>query len=68
ARRDINVVFPIDALRSLVTEGVVGQLAPDLFTLMGGIYSQRRVNDELAPALVERCRQDDIDAVLLVPV
>lgn len=68
ARRDINVVFPIDALRSLVADGRIGELAPNLFTCMGGIYSQRRVREELAPALVERCRRDEIDAVLLVPV
>lgn len=68
ARRDINVVFPIDALRSLVADGEVGELAPHLFTLMGGIYSQRRVTEELGPELVERCRHDGIDAVLMVPV
>ncbi len=68
ARTDINVVFPIDALRSLVDAGDIGELAPHLFTCMGGIYSQRRVNEELAPELVERCNRDEIDAVLLVPV
>ncbi len=68
ARRDINVVFPIDPLRSLVVEGAIGELAPHLFTCMGGIYSQRLVRDELAPALVQRCHDDEIDLVLLVPV
>lgn len=68
ARRDINVVFPIDALRAMVTDGEIGELAPDLLTCMGGIYSQRRVREELGPALVERCRRDEIEAVLLVPV
>jgi len=68
ARTDINVVFPVDALRAMVTDGEVGELAPHLFTCMGGIYSQRRVRDELAPALVERCQRDQIEAVLLVPV
>ena len=68
ARRDINVVFPIDTLRAMVADGDIGELAPDLFTCMGGIYSQRRVREELAPALVERCRRDEIEAVLLVPV
>jgi D-proline reductase (dithiol) PrdB len=68
ARRDINVVFPIDTLRALVDDGLVGELAPHLFTCMGGIYSQRRVRDELAPALVKRCCTDEIDVVLLVPV
>jgi len=68
ARRDINVVFPFDALRAMAADGEIGELAPNLFTCMGGIYSQRRVNEELAPALVERCRADAIEAVLLVPV
>jgi hypothetical protein len=35
---------------------------------MGGIYSQRAVTDELAPQLVQRCIDDKIDIVLLVPV
>jgi hypothetical protein len=52
----------------MAADGEIGELAPNLFTCMGGIYSQRRVNEELAPALVERCRADAIDAVLLVPV
>jgi len=68
ARSDINVVFPIDPLRALRDSGEIGELAPAFFTCMGGIYSQRRVRDELAPALVERCHADDIDLVLLVPV
>ncbi|MFQ5558339.1 MAG: glycine/sarcosine/betaine reductase selenoprotein B family protein [Acidimicrobiales bacterium] len=68
ARRDINVVFPIDTLRSLEAESRIGSLADTFYTCMGGIYSQRRVNDELAPALLERCRADEVDLVLLVPV
>jgi hypothetical protein len=35
---------------------------------MGGIYSARRVTEELAPALAARFREDGVDAVLLVPV
>ena len=68
AREDINVVFPIEGLRSLCQEGFVGSVADDLLTCMGGIYSQRAVIDELAPQLVQRCIDDNIDIVLLVPV
>jgi len=68
ARRDVNVVFPIDALNELNDNGTIGELAPNFFTCMGGIYSQRRVNEELAPAIVERCKADKIDVMLLVPV
>ena len=68
ARDDINCVFPIDTLRGLVDEGRVGALAPALYTCMGGVYSQRRVREELGPALVARCLADGVDVVLLVPV
>ena len=68
ARSDINVVFPIDTLRALVAEGVVGALGERAYTIMGGIYSARRVSEELVPELVRRCREDELDAVLLVPV
>lgn len=68
ARQDINVVFPIEALRAMDADGTIGELAPSFFTCMGGIYSQRRVREELAPALTQRCLDDEIDVVLLVPV
>ena len=67
-RSDPNVVFPVDTLRRLVREGVLGGLAPRLHAFMGGIYSARRVAEQLAPALLERFREDAVDAVLLVPV
>lgn len=68
ARRDPNVIFPIDTLRALTAEGVVGELAPFALTFMGGIYSQRRLAAELIPVLVERTLDLGVDAVLLVPV
>ena len=68
ARKDANVVFPIDTLRGLVKEGVIGELAEHAYTFMGGIYSSRRVRDELAPQLTERLLADKVDIALLVPV
>ena len=68
ARTDPNVVFPIDTLRRLVREGFLGGLASRLYTFMGGIYSSRRVSEDLAPRLTARFLEDGVDAVLLVPV
>ncbi len=68
AREDINVVFPIEGLRTLKQEGFVGSLANNYLACMGGIYSQRAVTDDLAPQLVQRCIDEEIDVVLLVPV
>ena len=67
ARRDPNVVFPIDTLRGLVQEGFIGALADHAYTFMGGIYSARRVRDELAPRLVEQLLTEHVDAALFVP-
>ncbi|MBI5574790.1 MAG: hypothetical protein HY896_00320 [Deltaproteobacteria bacterium] len=68
ARTDPNVVFPIDTLRRLAREGVIGSLASRFQSFMGGIYSARRVTGELAPQLLQRLREEEVDAVLLVPV
>jgi D-proline reductase (dithiol) PrdB len=68
ARQDPNVVFPIDTLRRLVSAGVIGALAEHAYTFMGGIYSARRVREELAPRLTERLLAEGVDAVLFVPV
>ncbi len=68
ARKDPNSVFPIDTLRHLVGEGFIGELADHLFTFMGGIYSARKVQDDLAPRLTQHLIDEKVDAVLLVPV
>lgn len=67
ARQDPNVVFPIDTLRSLVQEGFIGELADHAYTFMGGIYSARRVREELTPHIVDRLQADRVDAALFVP-
>jgi D-proline reductase (dithiol) PrdB len=68
ARRDPNVVFPIDTLRRLVREGFIGSLTEHAFTFMGGVYSSRKVRDELGPQLTERLLAEKADIALLVPV
>lgn len=68
ARQDINVVFPIDTLRALARDGVIGGLTEEHYTFMGGIYSARKVREELAPELVRRMVAQQADVVLLVPV
>ena len=71
AREDPNIVFPVDRLRELGGDGTLGSLAPQAVACMGGIYSVRRAEQELAPAVVEAVSDMDgpsVDLVLLVPV
>jgi D-proline reductase (dithiol) PrdB len=68
ARNDPNCVFPLERLRDLVDEGIIGGLTAESYGFMGGIYSTRRLEAETVPMLLERCRAQEPDLVLLVPV
>ena len=68
ARSDPNVVFPLEGLRDMVVEKRLGQLTSKAITFMGGIYSSRRVKEELAPKIVQEVRDQRADIALLVPV
>lgn len=68
ARQDPATVFPADALASLQSEGFIGDLATNYLSCMGGIYSQRRVREELIPGLKQAMEEDPIDCLLLVPL
>lgn len=68
ARRDPNCVLPINPLKTLEKEGVVGEIAENLFSCMGAIYSQRRVREELAPKILERFYAQNIDLAFLIPL
>lgn len=66
ARQDADCILPLTALRALQAEGAIGSLADRVFSCMGGVYSQRRVREEVAPALLAGFRQQKVDCALLV--
>ena len=68
ADRDLNCLFPIDRLRELAAEDVIGEVAPRLWSgFMGRIYKRSAVTGEAAPALARKLREDEVDLFLLVP-
>ncbi len=68
AQSDINCVFPLERLRKLVDDGIIGSLTDTHSAFMGGIYSTRRLLEETLPRLLEQCERQQPDIVLLVPV
>jgi len=62
---DINTYLPLTALREAVTVGRIGALAPRLH----GAPTNRshRATAADADELLRRCREDAVDAVVLVP-
>jgi hypothetical protein len=48
-------------------DGTIGELSPSAITFMGGIYSQRRVVEDLIPSIVEKVRAENVDLFYIVP-
>lgn len=68
ARQDPGTVFPLQSLKTLEKQGIIGELADEYLSCMGGIYSQRRVTEELIPKLEAAVKKQKLDLLLLVPL
>ncbi len=64
--QDLNTVFPIDRLRSLVDEGFIGSVSDTHYSFMGG--SSPDGMEVHADEMVRRLREDNVSAALLLPV
>ena len=64
---DRRSFFPIEVLHQLASDEIIGGVGPRSF-LLPTEYSQRKTNTEDGPILLEHCREDGIDAMLLVPL
>lgn len=65
-QRDVNIAYPIDRLRELAAEGVIGSVAPTHYSVMGS--TDPATMSATADGIVRRLKQEDVDSVLLSPV
>lgn len=67
--RDLNVALPLDRLRELADEGVIGSVAPTHYSTMGYQGSDvSTLEKETAPAIADAMRREQVDLALLAPV
>jgi D-proline reductase (dithiol) PrdB len=69
AEKDLNIVFPIERLRELASEGIISKVADTHYSFMGHImgphiYTLMEVN---APEVAARLKKQKVDYVLLTP-
>ncbi len=64
---DRESYFPIESLRAMEAEGVIGALA-NRFHFVPTQYSHRATTSEDAPAIAKACLDDNVDIALLVPI
>lgn len=65
---DKNLALPLDRLRELAVEGLIGGVGPRHFSFMGSITAPARLVNATAPEVAQRLLEDHTDAVLLTPV
>ncbi|WP_322820834.1 glycine/sarcosine/betaine reductase selenoprotein B family protein [Chloroflexus sp.] len=68
AERDLNILFPLDLVRTLVQRNIIGSLA-DCYGFMGHIELPHLTTllQQTAPEVATFLKQEQVDAVLLTP-
>ena len=64
---DVNSFFPLDRMREALADGRIAS-CPERFCGAYNNYSQKKVLNEEAPATLAFCREDNVDAMIMVPV
>ena len=64
---DLDAVFPLQTLRSLLEDGTVGGLSERHFSFMGTIHDPTRLVESTAPEVAGKLVEDRVDVVLLTP-
>lgn len=67
AHIDLNVIFPIDRLRELADEGVIGGLTENFYSFIGYNMDPERLERTLAEDLATAIEREKPDVVVLAP-
>jgi D-proline reductase (dithiol) PrdB len=69
ADRDINVVFPLERLKELADEGLLGDVAPLHYSFMGHITGphMKTLICQTAPEVARRLKSQGVEVALLTP-
>ncbi|MDP6633138.1 MAG: glycine/sarcosine/betaine reductase selenoprotein B family protein [Dehalococcoidales bacterium] len=65
-QQDLNVIFPVDRLRELDEEGVIGSIADSHYSFMGAHDPMDL--EEQARSVARLLKKDKVDAIVLLPV
>ena len=65
ADRDVNCMFPLDRLREVCDQGVVGGIAPNAYSIMGFNPDPTHLVEETVPEIGRRVKADGADLVFM---
>ncbi len=67
AKKDLNVIFPLERLQELAREKVIGELTTNFFSFIGYNMDAERLERTLAEAIADAVEAEKPDAALLAP-
>ncbi|MEM7782379.1 MAG: glycine/sarcosine/betaine reductase selenoprotein B family protein [Planctomycetota bacterium] len=67
AEKDLNVIFPIERLRELVADNVIGGLSKNFFTFIGYNMDPQRLKKTLARDIASAVEAEAPDIVIAAP-
>jgi D-proline reductase (dithiol) PrdB len=69
ALADPNLVLPIEPLRQLLHQGMIGSIGPRFFSFMGHVTGEhlKTLTDTTAPEVAAALIADEVDAAFLTP-
>ncbi len=65
---DMNVILPLDRMKELEQEGVIGRLAETSYSFYGFQFQGTAFLEQGIRPMADRMRKEAVDAVLLTPV
>ena len=66
---DLNVALPVDRLRELASDGIIGEVADSHYSIMGYQGNDSMTLErESAPEIARSMQKDEVDLALLAPV
>jgi D-proline reductase (dithiol) PrdB len=68
AEQDLNCVMPIERLNELEALGEIGRSGPSHYSYMGYTLRPEALLRRSVPDIIRHLRQEQVDAVVLVPV
>ena len=66
--KDLNLAFPMDRLRELEQQSVIGSLAQDYYSFMGAQRLPVKMLEETGPEVARRMKAEGVDAVFMAPI
>lgn len=67
AQQDLNVAYPIDRMKELAAEGVIGRVAHTAVSIVGSIHRFTELLEQTVPAVKQIYDSQGVDLVLCFP-